>query len=989
MYRPLGLSLVLSTASLAVAETKPVDVDFSRDIRPILSDRCFKCHGFDDQTREADLGLHTFEEATRDLGGYRAIVPGDPGASEILFRMTSDDPAEVMPPPEANKPRLSQEELVTLRAWIEAGAEFEKHWAFVPPRKPPVPDAGAGVHPIDAFVGRGLASKGLSPNPEADPYTLIRRLSLDLRGFPPTVEETDAYLDAHAVNPGRAWADLIDAFLASTAYGEKWAREWLDLARYADTNGYEKDRDRSIWPYRDWVIDALNRNLPYDRFSIEQLAGDMLPDATLDQIVATGFHRNTMLNEEGGIDPLEFRYHAMVDRVATTGTVWMGLTTGCAQCHTHKYDPITHTDYFALMGLLNNAEEPEIEIPDPGVTARREEIQRQIDAKIDAAVKTIDEGAYTSWLNSLERRSADWFVLDPLSVECDNLKLEIIEEDRSIYASGDFTKRDVYRLRYRVEAPDGKPVTALRLEAIPDDRLPAHGPGAAYYEGRKGDFFLSELKAAADGRPVEFSGGSVNFGKIAIGSGDATAANVFDGDGSTGWSTATREGERHELVLELETPVKAGELEVEMLFERHFVAALGRFRISATTDTGEVVAREPAIPDPATASDAALRRAYVRFGEEHAEVRKQIVALEKRKPTYPTTLVMRERPADNPRKTHLHHRGEYLSPREEVAPAVPALFEPIPDGEPKNRLGLARWLVSERNPLGARVAVNRAWRSFFGRGLVDTEGDFGLQSPLPSHPGLLDWLAVTFVETGWSTKYLYRLIVTSETYRRDSAVTSALTEADPDNVWLARGPRVRLSGEAIRDSALQASGLLTREVGGPSVYPPQPASVTDMAYGAFRWKTSGGADRYRRSLYTFAKRTAPFAAYLAFDGPTGEFCLPRRDVSNTPLQALTLLNDEMYGEMASALAGGVLAERGGEGPRAVALELFRRVLTRHPDGSEVTDLVHFYQQQRARFAKGELDAAAFAADDAASADHAAWTMVARALLNTSEAITKG
>lgn len=404
------------------------EVSFQRDIRPLLSDRCFKCHGFDDETREADLGLHLFEEATRDLGGYRAITPGDAGASELVVRLISDDPDEVMPPPKSNKPRFSASEVELMKRWIAQGAKYEQHWAFVKPVRPEVPAAVKGsnsAHPVDRFIDAKLAESGLSANGKADPYTLIRRLSYDLRGLPPTVPETDAFLAAYTSSPVGAWEDLVDSFLASTAYGERWARDWLDLARYADSNGYEKDRPRSIWPYRDWVVRALNADMPYDRFTIEQLAGDMLPNATVDQRVATGFHRNTMLNEEGGIDPLEFRYHAMVDRVATTGTVWMGLTTGCAQCHTHKFDPITHTDYYALMALMDNADEPEIEVPVPGLEKRRMEIEKQMRDMEAKALAQIDESRYQEWLAGQKASRTRWTALPPTSATSNLPLLEI------------------------------------------------------------------------------------------------------------------------------------------------------------------------------------------------------------------------------------------------------------------------------------------------------------------------------------------------------------------------------------------------------------------------------------------------------------------------------------------------------------------------------------------------------------------------------------
>jgi hypothetical protein len=999
MKKPIGIPLIAAAAILAPAgiikAQDPPTVDFSRDIRPILSDRCFKCHGFDDNTRDADLGLHTFEFATADLGGYRAIDPGKPDTSEIIARITSTDPDEVMPPPKANKPKLSEKEIALFRQWIAEGAQYEQHWAFVAPEKaapPEIRDPKFLIrNPIDAFVAARLQKEGLSPSPPADPHTLIRRVSLDLIGLPPTPAEADDFAKASAADPDAAWNALVTRLLDSKHYGERWARQWLDLARYADTNGYEKDRPRAIWPYRDWVIRALNDDMPFDRFSIEQLAGDMLPGATVDQRIATGFHRNTMLNEEGGIDPLEYRFYAMVDRVATTGTVWMGLTIGCAQCHTHKYDPITHTDYYGMMALLNNADEPAIAVPDPATETRRAAHGEEI-AKAEAElIGKIDPAKYQAWLAAEKAGAAPWTALEPLKSES-NLPRLAHEGGGVVFASGDFTKRDVFTLTYDLSKA-GAPVTALRLEALPDDRLPSGGPGAAYYEGRSGDFFLSEFKATLDGAPVTFSGGSRDFGKIAIGSGNAEAANVYDGDGSTGWSTATGEGKPHELVLNLAQPLPAkGELKIEMLFERHFVAALGKFRISATSAPGKPAARSLPPVDPLTATDSALRLAYARTSPDLAEARKPLEALESRRPELPTTLVMLERPADNPRATRRHHRGEYLKAEETVAPAVPKVFPGLPDGAPADRLAFARWLVdADRNPLVARVTVNRAWRAFFGRGIMPDSGDFGLQSEQPSHPGLLDWLAVEFVERGWSMKELHRLIVGSAAYRQSSAVTPDLLARDPANVLLARGPRFRLDGEIFRDSVLRSAGLLSEKLGGPSVQPPQPESVVNVAYGSPSWKPSPGEDRYRRSLYTFAKRTAPFAAYLTFDGPTGESCIAQRERSNTPLQALTVLNDEMFLEAARALADSTLSDLRSNPvtSETIAAALFRRALVREPDASEIADLVAFFESQRQRIAAGDLDPAKVAAKTGATADLAAWTMVARAILNLDEAVTKG
>lgn len=1011
MRRFLRYTAVLVALLARVASADNGDPpSFNADVRPILATKCFACHGPDEDAREAGLRLDSFAGASEDLGGYQAIEPGDSEASELIRRVSSDDPYEVMPPQEQGEP-LTAEEIDILRRWIDAGGAYDVHWAFEPPGRGPMPAVSRADWPansIDAFVLHRLDREGLLPSADADPLTLVRRVYLDLLGLPPTPEQADAFL--RDSRPG-AYERLVDRLLSSEQYGERWARAWMDVARYADTNGYEKDRPRSIWPYRDWVIAALNRDMPFDQFSIAQIAGDMLPEASVEEKIATGFHRNTMLNEEGGIDPLEYRYYAMVDRVATTGMVWMGMTVQCAQCHTHKYDPLTHTDYYRMMALLNNADEPDLVVPDPQIQRQRDAILAEI-SRLESALENefppaegpgadaerrrdgLDE-AFDAWIAEQRSAASPWTVLRPDRLDTNLPRLEL-RDDGSIFSSGDITKRDVFELSIPLDAVDG-PITALRLEVLPDDSLPAGGPGRAYYEGRRGDFFLSEVEARFGDAPVQFASASHSYGKITVGSGTADAENVLDRDGSTGWSTAQREGEPHQLVLQLREPLPTeGALHLTMLFERHFAASLGRFRWSATNAGGEVTASdlptelEAILAEPADAWTAderqRLRRHFLRTAPELSEAREPIERLREQLPELPTTLVMRERPADNPRPTHRHHRGEFLSPREEVQPGVPEIFPPLDEDQPANRLALARWLLSDRNPLVARVTVNRAWQSFFGTGLVPGSGDFGTQAPPPTHPELLDSLAVELVDSGWSLKSLHRKIVTSRTYRQQSEADEALWRRDPENRLLARGPRHRLDAEMIRDAALVASGLRSLRIGGPSVYPPQPQSVTELAYGNTNWPESDGANRYRRSLYTFAKRTAPFAAYKTFDAPTGENCTVVRDRSNTPLQALTQLNDGMFLEMSQALAERAMVEAEDEATR---LEfVFQRCLTRSPTGQERASILAFRREQLPRLEAGQLDPPAIAGVPEASAEQASWAMVARVVMNLDEMISK-
>ncbi|QDT63015.1 PSD1 and planctomycete cytochrome C domain-containing protein [Calycomorphotria hydatis] len=1014
-----ALFLLIGIALSATARADEM-VSFRQRVQPILSSNCFACHGPDEETREADLRLDIRQEAI----DYGAIVPGEPDESSLVERIFEEDPDLVMPPPASNH-TLTAEEKQIFRDWVSQGAEYEAHWAFVKPDDPELPDVSQSDWPrngIDQFILHKLEQAGLSTSLEADPYTLVRRVYLDLTGLPPTPEEADAFVNS---DDPKAYEKLVDQLLASPRYGERWARLWLDLARYADSNGYEKDRERSIWPYRDWVINALNADMPYDQFTIEQLAGDMLPNPSPDQLIATGFHRNTMLNEEGGIDPQEFRYYAVVDRVATTGTVWLGLTTGCAQCHTHKYDPITHTDYYRLMALLNNADEPEYRVPDEAIIARQQEAEQQIAQQVDELAKQFPpvegegpeeerrkqnlEQKYGEWLSQVEQEAVPWNVIEPTELSTNLPRLEVLE-DGSIFSTGDITKRDLFRLKFDLSGIT-EPITAFRMEAISDHRLPSGGPGRTFYAdaaGQHGRFYLSEVDVFVDGEQRKISDSSVNAGspyrkkKDPKNKDEPNIPIVADGDGSSIWY-GKGAGEESRLVLNLAEPIEPGNdsLEITMLSERHFACSLGRFRWSYTTATGEVaVSNLPVSLQPVLLKDVAnrtaeendqLKRIYLNQTPELAEARKELDQLRRRKPKLPVTLVMEERPADNPRVTHRHHRGEYLSTREVVGPGIPAMFVSPTDSaslhQPANRLELAKWLVSDDNPLAARAAVNRAWRAFFGKGIVATSGDFGTQSEPPSHPELLDWLASQFKENGWSFKKLHRLIVTSSTYRQSSQATPELLAKDNENRLLARGPRFRVDAEMVRDIMLKSSGLLSTKMGGPGVRPPQPESVSQAGYGKRKWVVSKGEDKYRRSIYTFMRRTTPFAAYQVFDAPTGETCTARRDRSNTPLQALTLLNDAMYMEMAKALApqGEDIVN---QSTNDLATSIFRRVLTRQPTEIEVTKLGEFYESQLDRLNNGELTATEVSGEESATNERAAAIMLARAVMNLDEAITK-
>ena len=1008
-----SLATIVLTVLLSPAVSLAADgpVSFSRDVRPILSNRCFKCHGFDPKTREAELRLDTKEGLFSDHEGHKPFVAGKPGESEALRRVLSSDPDEKMPPPSAKKD-LTPREIDILKKWVDQGTPWEAHWAFVSPTRPAVPktvDDHWSKTPIDQFILAKLRDAGLSPSPEADRYTLIRRVTLDLTGLPPTPEEAEAFVND--ISPD-AYERLIERLLDSPAYGERWARRWLDLARYADTNGYEKDRPRNIWPYRDWVVNALNDNMPFDQFTIKQIAGDMLPQATEADRVATGFHRNTMLNEEGGIDPLEFRYHAMTDRVATTGTTWLGLTTGCAQCHDHKYDPISHREYYGLMAFLNNADEVELPLetgrPQTSLVSQaiaRLNVTRLQDAwplpekkakaseeQSESRPADLAEAAFQGWLNKERGHVARWVHVHPTALSS-NSPLLTLEDDDVVFVTGDITKQDTYSISAN---PQIKAVTALRLEALPDPLLPSGGPGMTYYEGKKGDFFLANLEVKVNGQPVKFASADASYAKNAFGATPATAAMAIDDNLQSGWGVADRPGERHYAVFRFAEPIDVDTLDVEMLFARHFASSLGKFRWSLTTSKESPVRDMDAEAEALLAKPAdqplsvdEVGQLWLAFLMQAKEVAKQAESVRRQLHPAPSTtsLVFQERPAANPRPTYLHHRGEYLQPKDRVDPIVPAFLSSLPADAPKNRLTFARWLVSRENPLTARVVVNQQWAALFGRGLVPTVQDFGFQGTPPSHPQLLDWLAVEFMDSGWDIKHMHRLIVLSNVYRQSSLMTPASREKDASNVLLSRGPRIRLEAEIIRDSALAASGLLSHKVGGPPVKPPQPNSVTEAAYGAFKWEPSTGEDRYRRSVYTFMKRTAPFAMFTVFDGPSGEACLARRDVSNTALQSLTLLNDEMFLEIARALGQRVAQHEGDD--RTKADWMIRLVLTRPAEDSELSDLTNFVAAGRAMFKDQPAEAKKLSASEESTApDLAAWIALARAVLSLDETITR-
>ena len=1163
---------VFSLATPSLLQARPVD--FHREIRPLLSENCYACHGPDDKARKAKLRLDQREVALHPLpSGDRVIVPGQPNQSQLIARITAKDPEDIMPPPRTGK-TLSAAQKQLFRRWIAEGASWPQHWSFVKPERPalpPVKNRGWVRNPIDDFVLARLEKSGLPPSPEADKPTLVRRVTLDLTGLPPTLEEIDRFL---ADRSPQAYDRLVDRLLASPRYGEQMAHDWLDAARYADTHGFHIDSYRSIWEYRNWVIDAYNHNLPFDQFTIDQLAGDLLPHPTLAQRVATGFNRCNMTTGEGGAIPEEYLAKYAIDRAMTTGTVWLGLTVGCAQCHNHKYDPITQKDFYEFYAFFNNiAEEgldgnkpnpdPYLRVPDAAQAARLAQFDQDIAAaeqRLEAPLPSVD-AAQARWEQRwTERLSRHWTTLAAVAVSsAEGATLQKLP-DNSILASGKNPEYDVFEFVARV---DGPAVGALRLDALTDPSLPHHGASRA----DNGNFVLSEFEAAVapvdapdQWRTIHFAAAYADYSQDGFEVGKA-----IDGKMRTGWAVDGDKHRENRLALFVPTaPVSLpgpARLRVRLHFASpHAQHTIGRFRLALepeaeigrllapahreawsvvgpfTAASGAEAFKTPFPPEQAidlhqTFLDGKLqwrekpeftdgkvhdlsgenaatylyrlvhapsaRTVTLSLGSDDAlklwvngklvlarevqraaapdqdQVRVDLVAGENRilakvvnysggyafyyqqtgeevdgmplalapifavapperttaqqrelrdifrrdhspewqalakaldrlkddrakfEASVPTTLVMKEI-MDKPREAHILIRGQYDQPGERVLPDVPAFLPPLPAGMRHDRLALAHWLLDPANPLTARVVVNRYWQHYFGNGIVETTGDFGTQGAWPSHPLLLDWLATEFIRNGWNVKAMQRLIVTSATYRQSSETPAWLRERDPQNHWLARGPRFRVDAEMVRDSALAEAGLLVEKLGGPSVKPYEPPGLWEAVSYANRQKyvQDEGEGNYRRSLYTFWKRQSPPPGMLVMDCPSRETCIVRRDRANTPLQALFLLDDPQFVEASRALAQRMMLE-GGYDPVERATYGFRLVTGRLPRPAETQILLDVLTKEVADFrahhpaAEELLSVGAFKARPSLNpAELAAWTTIASMLLNLDEAITK-
>ena len=1024
-------------------------LQFNRDIRPILTENCYACHGPDSNHRKADLRLDVREGALME----NAIVPGKPEASEVIARILTSDADELMPPPEAHK-KLTAAEKAILQRWVKEGAEYQGHWAFEKPVRPTVPERPSQKsevrNAIDAFVLARLEQEGLGLSPEAEAQSLIRRVTLDLTGLPPTPAEVAAF----AADPSpKAYEALVDRLLQSPAYGEQMAAQWLDYARYADSHGFQTDSSRSMWPWRDWVIDAFNRNLPFDQFTIEQLAGDLLPEARLDQVVATGFHRNHRINGEGGIIDEEWRIENIIDRVDTTGATWMGLTLGCARCHDHKYDPISQKEFFQLFAFFNNVEEtgvirgasnrsggnpdPSIKVPNAQQQLRLTELKAAITAaelRVKEQEKKLPE-LVAAWepgfKAELEQNKPLWEPLMPAQVSAANGTTFARQEDGSYLAGGPVPDKETYL----IEAPlPAGLFSAVLLETLPDPSLPNRSVGRF----DNGNFVLTRVEAQITApslsKPltVTFTDAEAAYSQKGWGIESLIAeANerlskrkkAAASNRGKGWAVdgpSRREPNRAMLVAAEAVSVPAeAKLTIRLVHETLSKHQIGRFRLSYAAAAADRVtlAGDGAAPAEilAVLAVAANQRSAAQQAKLAAFFRKGFASPIKQADTalamarkqhedfevaLPSTMVMKERA--EPRPAHLLIRGEYANPGELVTAATPAVLPPLPEGAPRNRLALAQWLVSPEHPLTARVWVNRQWERFFGKGLVKSSENLGVQSDPPSHPELLDWLATEFMGKGkgWDMKALIKTLVMSATYRQSSHFTQLPPDwvsKDPENRLLARGPRMRLPAETIRDQALVISGLLDPKIGGPSVRPYMPEGVWDETsrYGDLRgYKHDAQNGLYRRTLYTIWKRTAAPPTMLLFDSPSREVCTVKRSRTNTPLQALALLNEVTYVEAARHLAQRMILEGGGS-PEQRLTWAFERVACRAPTAHEMGVLSEGLarHQQRFQATPAEAEKLIQTGETPANAripavELAAYTVTANVLLNLDELLNK-
>ncbi|QOV89733.1 PSD1 and planctomycete cytochrome C domain-containing protein [Humisphaera borealis] len=998
----------------------------------VLQRACYECHGPEKQ--KGGLRLDSREAAIKGGESGPAVVAGTPGKSELLSRLALPADQDGAMPPRGE--RLTAAQVQTLKEWIQQGAAWpaqaSRHWAYVKPLRPALPKAANTDHPrpnaIDAFIVARLQKEGWTPSPQASRETLIRRLSLDLTGLPPTPAEIDAFL---ADSTEAAYERAVDRLLASPQFGVKWARSWLDAARYADSHGYQRDDLRDIWAYRDWVVDALNADMPFDQFTVEQLAGDLLPNATQSQRIATGFNRNAPTNVEAGTDPEETRVNQVMDRVNTLGTIWLGSTIECAQCHDHKYDPFSQKDYYQLFAFFNSTTKeaersnpkvpgsirflgPEMSLTDAGNSKAQEKLQQEVAAANQqlAARSKLFETPDAAWEAATLKTASEGpseHVLEITDFDSIGGATHEVLKDGSVLVSGDPPDKDTYTIVARTRLTG---IRGFKLEALTDPSLPGKGPGRG--DANRPNFVLNTFAVTATkpgGKPeaVTFKSARADFSQAKF-----SPEGAIDDDPKSAWAINPKFHEPHWAVFESAAPVGFdGGTELTFTLVQNFGGGrtIGRVRLSALTGSGQGTSIPAAVAEalavvPAKRSGPQKKAiADYRLAQDAEYVRLQndIRSKEAELAKAPSvkTLVMQEMPATRP--SMLFSRGDFRSPGASVAPGTPGLLPPMPADAERNRVGLARWLVSRDNPLTARVTVNRLWAELFGQGIVATPEDFGIKGDPPSHPELLDWLAVEFMEPTavaggakpWSIKHIVRTMVLSNTYRQSSRLTPELLSKDPTNRLLARGPRFRLDAEAIRDNALAIGGLLSPKLGGPPVRPPQPDGLWTKVGGAkYDYVVSPGEDKYRRGLYVVWKRSAPYPSFVAFDAPERFACRVKRPRTNTPLQALTLLNDPVYVEAAMAFARRLVAETPSASVDARITHAFRLALGRTPDAGELGLLRTLFDAESDAMTAAPAVAKQFVGKaeipaGMSAGQFAAWYAVSAAILNLDETITKG
>lgn len=1033
-------SLAFSCLAAELPPPASGPIDFAKDVQPILSARCYECHA--DKKQKANLRLDDRENVLRGgESGKPAIVSGKSAESHLIQLVAGVKDDEIMPP---KGERLNAKEIGILRAWIDQGAKWPDelakgkakttHWAFVAPVKPNVPNPKNNSwarNDIDRFILTRLEKEKLKPSREADKVALLRRLSLDLIGLPPTIEEVDAFL---ADKSADAYEKQVERLLKSPHYGERWGRHWLDAARFADSDGFEKDMSRNVWTYRDYVINALNRDVPYNQFVIEQIAGDLLPNRTQEQVVATGFLRNSMRNEEGGIDPEQFRMEGMFDRMDAVGKSVLGLTIQCAQCHNHKFDPISQEEYYKIFAFLNNDHEPMQAVYSSGELMTLDSVRRQIqEVEADLQHKNSDWAErMAKWEEEIKNNQPKWTVIQPVVEDISTGgQRYLTNADGSFLAQGYKPTKHTVKMELKSELTN---ITAFRLELLNDPNLPLNGPGRSF----KGTCALTEFKveAADPDEPkkksfVKFASATTDFSNAVAplepnfddksGKKRVTGSVDFaiDGKDDTAWGIDAGPGRRNQerkavFVASTNVAFPKGVILTFHLTQNHggwnsdehMNNNLGRFRLSVTSEAEPKadpvrkrvrdifeIPREKRTP----AQVATLFSFWRTTVSDWNPANEKIDSLYKQYPEGTTALTLMAR--EEPRETHMLKRGDFLKPGKTVNAGTPSFLHALPENAPPTRLTFAKWLVDPKSPTTARVIVNRVWMHYFGQGIVATPEDLGTQSEAPMHPELLDWLATEFMSQGWSMKTLHRMIVNSATYRQSSKVTPELLEKDQYNRLLARGPRFRVEGEIVRDITLAASGLLTETVGGPSIFSPAPPYLflPPASYAPFTWTKATGPDRYRRALYTFRRRSTPYPFLQTFDTPNGDFSCVRRLRSNTPLQALMTLNESVSMECAQNLAL-IALEKGGKTDEERVTYAFRRTLSRKPSKDELNDLIGLMERQRQRVADGWVNGYELATGKnekpaklpagANPTQLAAYTVISRVLLNLDETITK-